>query len=553
MAELVLGPLHRWAGETEATVWVETSDPCEVTVLGQSDRTFTVEGHHYALVIVTGLEPGRTYEYDVQLDGERRWPEPGSPFPPSVIRTVRPGQDIDIAFGSCRVALPHEPPYTLSPDEDECGKEWDALYALALRMRGEPPERWPDRLVMLGDQVYVDEGSPGVRERIRRRRDTSQPPGLGVKDFEEYTWVYHESWREPALRWLLSTVPSAMIWDDHDMHDDWNISAQWVREIRRETWWHERVEGGIASYWIYQHIGNLAAHELRELELLEQVRAADDAGPLLREFARTADQQVEGTRWSYRRDIGPVRLIVVDSRAGRVLEDTRHVHHEHKRAMIDDHEWEWLEEQCSGDFDHLLLASSLPILMLPGLHDLEAWNEAVCDGAWGPAAARWGEKLRRGLDLEHWAAFQDSFKRMAKLLEDLAAGRHGTAPATICLLGGDVHHAFLAEVAFRRGSGVQSRVVQAVCSPFRNNLDRRERAVLRFAASRAARGIGRGLLASAGCPGPDIRWRVTDGPYFDNQVATLRVRGPHLEVDIDKTIAGEPHPELERVCRRQLA
>src|SRR3712207_8202677 len=48
-----------------------------------------------------------------------------------------------------------------------------------------------------------------------------------------------------------------------------------------------------------------------------------------------------------------------------------------RSAMLDDHEWAWLEEQCRGDVDHLLIASSLPVLMLPGLHDLEAWNEAV--------------------------------------------------------------------------------------------------------------------------------------------------------------------------------
>lgn len=552
MPDLLLGPLHRYAGEREATVWVETSAACEVEVLGTRTPTFAVEGHHYALAIVTGLEPGRTYPYEVRLDGERRWPPPDSPFPSSVIRTLTPGAELDLAFGSCRVSLPHEPPYTLSPDEDERGRECDALYALALRMRQEPLERWPDRLLMLGDQVYVDEGSPSVRERIRATRDVSAPPGLGVAGFEEYTWVYRESWGEPVIRWLLSTVPSAMIWDDHDMHDDWNISARWVREMRRHAWWERRVEGGIMSYWLYQHLGNLPPDDLREDELFARVRAADDAGPLLREFAHRAERQAEGARWSYRRDWGGIRLVVVDSRAGRVLDDTRHVHHEHKRAMIDDHEWEWIEEQCRGDVDHLLIASSLPILMVPGLHLLEAWNEAVCDGAWGGLAARWGERVRCALDLEHWAAFQDSFHRMARLLEEVAAGRRGKAPATICLLGGDVHHAFLAEVAFRRGSGARSRVVQAVCSPFRNDLDRRERRLLRFSASAAGRTTGRALAATARVEDPGIRWRVTDGPYFDNQVATLRIRGRHLEVDIDKTIAGDPHPELERVCRRRL-
>src|SRR3712207_9026498 len=61
----------------------------------------------------TTLFRSRTYPYEVHLDGERRWPEPRSAFPPSVIRTLAPERELDIAFGSCRVALPHEPPYTL--------------------------------------------------------------------------------------------------------------------------------------------------------------------------------------------------------------------------------------------------------------------------------------------------------------------------------------------------------------------------------------------------------------------------------------------------------
>jgi hypothetical protein len=61
-ADLVLGPLLRYAAETDATVWVETDAACEVEVLGCRSRTFCVEGHHYALVHVTGLEPGGQYE-----------------------------------------------------------------------------------------------------------------------------------------------------------------------------------------------------------------------------------------------------------------------------------------------------------------------------------------------------------------------------------------------------------------------------------------------------------------------------------------------------------
>jgi hypothetical protein len=58
VAGLVLGPLLRYAGSTQATVWVETDAPCEVVVLDGRQRTFSVEGHHYALVVLRDLEEG---------------------------------------------------------------------------------------------------------------------------------------------------------------------------------------------------------------------------------------------------------------------------------------------------------------------------------------------------------------------------------------------------------------------------------------------------------------------------------------------------------------
>jgi hypothetical protein len=46
MADLLLGPLLRYVSDSEATVWVETSDPCEVRILGRREPSFTVAGHH---------------------------------------------------------------------------------------------------------------------------------------------------------------------------------------------------------------------------------------------------------------------------------------------------------------------------------------------------------------------------------------------------------------------------------------------------------------------------------------------------------------------------
>src|SRR6188472_786139 len=546
MAKLVLGPLLRYVSETEATIWVQTSEPCEVGILGRIEPTFSVAGHHYALVRIEGLEPGGFYEYEVALDGERHWPAPDHDLPPSAIRTFSPGKALDICFGSCRVAVPHEEPYTLTKDEDEDGHELDALHVLATQMTRGDRSKWPELLFLLGDQIYVDEGSPRTREKIRARRDTSQPPGEEVIDFEEYSWLYEESWSDPMISWLFSTVSISMAWDDHDMSDDWNISRSWHEEMDRKEWWHERAVDGIATYWIYQHLGNLSPRELDDNEIYAKVRGNPDATGVLRGWAKEIDTTAAGTRWSFCRDIDGVRAIFMDSRASRVLTEER-------RSMFDDEVWDWIVDHATGDFDHLILATTVPYLLSPGFHHLEAWNERLCDGAWGGLAARGSEKLRRAVDFDHWAAFQFSFQRLRELLEEVGSGRRGKAPASIVLLSGDVHHAYLCEVGFKPGAGVKSAVYQAVCSPYRNPLEAKERRVVSAGFSPAFTKATQGLARLAGAPDPGIGWRLLEGPYFDNQVATLRLDGRHAIARLDKTAAGEDDGEsLEKTFERRL-
>jgi PhoD-like phosphatase len=547
MPQLVLGPLLRYVSETEATVWVETSESCEVEVLGRHERTFGVAGHHYALVRIEDLEPGGFYEYEVALNGERRWPDPDQDLPPSAIRTFSPGRAVDICFGSCRVALPHEEPYTKSKDEDEDGFELDALHVLAGQMIRDDRDQWPELLFLLGDQVYVDEGSPRTRERIRAKRDTSEPPGEEVINFEEYSWLYEESWSDPMIRWLLSTVSTSMVWDDHDMSDDWNISRSWHEEMDRKHWWHQRAVDGIATYWIYQHIGNLSPRELDENDVYMRVRANPDATEVLRGWAKEIDTTAAGTRWSFCRDINGVRAIFMDSRASRVLTEER-------RSMFDDRVWDWIVDHASGDFDHLLLATTVPYLLSPGFHHLEAWNERLCDGAWGGPLARASEKLRRAVDFDHWASFQFSFRRLRGLLEEVGAGKRGKPPASIVLLSGDVHHAYLCDIAFKRDAAMKSAVYQAVCSPYRNPLESSERRVVRSGFSRPFELTARNLARLSGAPDPDIRWRLLEGPFFDNQVATLHLDGREATARLDKTVAGEDDEHaLEKTFERRLA
>jgi hypothetical protein len=218
--------------------------------------------------------------------------------------------------------------------------------------------------------------------------------------------------------------------------------------------------------------------------------------------------------------------------------------------MNDDEEWAWIEKHATGGYDHLLLVDTLPMLMSPAFHYLEAWDEAISAGAWGKRFARIGEQLRRSFDMEHWAAFQFSFRRMEGLLQAVARGERGEAPATIVMLGGDIHHAYLAGVEV---AGAKSKVWQAVCSPFRNPLEQKERLVVRLGASGPAERVARWLAKRAGVQQPAINWKLVQKPTFDNQFATIELKGRQAKMKIEKTVPGDwRKPKIDVTLKHEL-
>ena len=113
-----------------------------------------------------------------------------------MIATLESGRPLRLAFGSCRVSVPH----------DKVGNEAfgiDALRSFALHLAGviasdgEGDQRWPDLLLFLGDQVYADETSDAMQEFIESRRSLDEPPGRGLKDYEEYAHLYQLAWSTP--------------------------------------------------------------------------------------------------------------------------------------------------------------------------------------------------------------------------------------------------------------------------------------------------------------------------------------------------------------------
>ncbi|MET0460985.1 MAG: alkaline phosphatase D family protein [Ilumatobacteraceae bacterium] len=549
---LLIGPLLRYVDDRRATIWVETDRSCLVEVIADGRRhaapTWGVHGHHYALVRVEDLVACTAIPYSVELDGATVWPAADSTFPPSVIRTVDPEAPYRLAFGSCRRSSPFDDAHL-----DELGA--DALVALAGRMVSAAHAAWPDLLLLLGDQVYADEPSDEIVARLHdANRDTDPEVAEEIQDFEEYTWLYHEAWTTPAVRWLLSTVPTGMLLDDHDLRDDWNTSLSWRRRVTAEPWWRPRVIGAYGSYWVYQHLGNLSPDQLDADEVYARMTSITDDGErsqYLDDVAWQADVDASSIRWSFARDLGGVgrgvRLVAIDSRCSRHLDPD-------DRRMVDADEWAWVRRQVlepDQPYDHLVLASTLPFLMLPGVHHLEGWDEAISEGAWGRPGKRFGEWLRQFLDLEHWASFRESFRETTDLLADVVG--QDVAPSTVLMLSGDVHCSYTAVAELTTVDHPRTAIHQLTMSPFRNSIQRVAKHGNRLLNRKGLNAVVHRLARWSKVPDVDLTWIVEHGPWFDNGVMTIELAGRSATVSIDQAHVHAGRQELDHLLDVELA
>ena len=545
---LRLGPLLRHAGTTSATVWVETDAPCRVRVrvdghMTSSVETFTVHGHHYAVCEVSGLEPGSALPYEIFLDEDRVWPEPHSPFPPSVLRTVDPHAPTRLLYGSCYVPIGDAP-------EGVVHHGPDMLRATARRLAGEEVEG-NLTLLLIGDQVYADELREPMRAFLRRARENSQddaPEGEVVR-YDEYAELYRQAWSDPQVRWLLSTVPTLMVFDDHDIRDDWNTSAAWRRTMEDLPWWRTRVTNGLGAYWVYQHLGNLSPEARDKDAVWARVRAhRGDSAELIDAFAEQAHDEPSSYRWSHCHDFGPVRVLLADTRCSRALGENDPS--DGSRSILGPQGHDWLDEHLTGDTEHLVVASTVPVLLPPAVHHLEAWNEAVSAGAWGERLRAPAEKLRQKLDLEHWGAFQYSFRRLAEGVLDVARGGRGAAPTTVLLLSGDVHFSYLARARARDGE-TSSRIAQLVSSPLCNQLPLPLRRMARLSATWPFHLAGLAMTRLAGVAAPALRWSLAERPYFGNTIGEVTFDGRAAEARWYHCAEGGPDalPVVHRSAR----
>lgn len=370
-----------------------------------------------------------------------------------------PDQKLNVLYGSCRKM------------HDEQGGSWDALSAgdrLIAENSGDLDKR-PAVLCLGGDQIYADDVDPIAMKEVlalamrieganaERPPISSRTPGIGGRKdyvskyakftsgesdnhlitFAEYLAMYGlmwnvNNWTVPFgglysftstlgnVRRLLANIPTYMIFDDHDITDDWNLSVQWRKEVAHKPLGKRIVANGLMAFWLAQGYGN------------DPDRYGDKLADAIAELIENRHEQYDKAErffweyrdWEFHTPTYPF-VYFLDTRMNRGMKDGRSGNDEGAPAYLKSPE-SWAVTK--GRIERLLkrqnknlplvLVSAAPVFGFKFVEDLQG----AVSKASGPYF----------LDLESWSANRRHLMLFLHLMGDL----------DVVILSGDVHYAF---------------------------------------------------------------------------------------------------------------
>ncbi|HVB73824.1 MAG TPA: alkaline phosphatase D family protein [Ktedonobacteraceae bacterium] len=500
-----VGPLVRAVSPHSAIIWTEWTYPCDVTlkatkacehgneqdasVLTACMHTVAIGTRHYALLRLDGLYASTWYDYHVTCE-----PDAGEQAEDSAASTLKQcfrtldlpemGNSLRLAYGSCRK------PSAVEPDALNAFGPW------LMQRFDERETAWPRLLLLIGDQIYADDriGRHKGRASLTQNASPATPQRAGARTFAEFAALYEQAWAgDSGIRQVLATIPTFMIFDDHEITNSWNTSPDWrARALKHGL--EQMLVDGLVAYWVYQGWGNPGAQSEGNIDLAaimqEAAQSGENALEHLRACMRQAVYEEIAPHWHYEILTMPP-IFVMDVRADRpailrTTDDTCAPARIMSRAQMSElHAW-----VKSHDTSTVLLVSSVPVLLPPliGLAEYIMGIRPLHNTPLrhlGQLLARVQRRVTRRMSFDHWPVFAATWRELVRFL----AGRKHD----VVVLSGDVHFSYATEA--QRGivrSQQKPTLYQLVASPFANALHKRDQRLVR-AQARIKRAIYGGL------------------------------------------------------------
>lgn len=262
---------------------------------------------------------------------------------------------------------------------------------------------------------------------------------------EEFIEIFHEeqalieefSTGLGAVQRALANIPTYMIFDDHDITDDWNLSRGWEEAAYGHPFSKRIIGNALIAYWLCQGWGNNAV-------VFDGIH--QDSKDLFNAHSLKTDDLIDTLlsfrEWDYSVDTYP-KIIVADTRTNRWRSESSI---SNPSGLMDWQALSDLQQQLIHN-DSVILVSPAPIF---GVKLVEVIQRIF---------TFFGQSLM--VDAENWMAHNGSANVILNIF------MHPKTPQHFVILSGDVHYSFVYDVSLRFRDGGPD-ITQVTASGFKN-------------------------------------------------------------------------------------
>ncbi|NOI68199.1 alkaline phosphatase D family protein [Vibrio sp. 99-8-1] len=251
----------------------------------------------------------------------------------------------------------------------------------------------------------------------------------GVKLTEHWQKVWHEEKQSigafvaglAKVQRLMAHLPTYMIFDDHDITDDWNLTVGWEKAAYENSLSKRIIGNGLISYWLCQGWGN--DPERFDGAFIDEFRQySNEWGS--EEQDRFIDRLLKFEQWHYTIETTP-KVLVLDTRTRRWRSESKM----NKPSGLMD--WEALSElqQSMLNEPSVIIVSPAPMFGVKFIETLQRMMTWL------------GEPLL--IDAENWMAHPGSANTLLSIFT------HTKTPTNFIILSGDVHYSFAYDIKLR--------------------------------------------------------------------------------------------------------
>ena len=242
-----------------------------------------------------------------------------------------------------------------------------------------------------------------------------------------------------AVQRAMAHLPTAMIFDDHDVTDDWNLTAAWEKSAYQHPMSRRIIGNALMGYFLCQGWGN--APEKFDSSFIDQIeKSLHNTGSSHHDAC--IDLLLKFENWHYQWPTQPP-LIVLDTRTRRWRSEKNI---KRPSGLMD---WEALIDLQSSlmDKSSVILISPAPIFGVKLIESIQKLFTLV------------GKPLM--VDAENWMAHPGSAHTLMNLF------KHPKTPQNFVILSGDVHYSFTYDIEIK-GRKNSPNIWQITSSGLRN-------------------------------------------------------------------------------------